>query len=168
MVKAFSKMVTKENKHLKQFYILIPALSINCVEHITRGKEQVNKKMASRAFIYDDGFVLGIAYFLTLLKQHDHYKTLHWEEAAKTYFVETRKEAKAVTVDTTKHSAKHIEDLNMQRQLLARKLQFMEEEFAFFEYNMISAKVLFKSNNAAEPQKAAPPQPPAEEQKAEI
>lgn len=73
-----------------------------------------------------------------------------------------------MTVDTTKHSAKHIEDLNMQRQLLARKLQFMEEEFAFFEYNMISAKVLFKSNNAAEPQKAAPPQPPAEEQKAEI
>jgi WASH complex subunit 7 len=79
MVKAFSKMVTKENKHLKQFYILIPALSLNCIEHIIRGKEQANKKITTKAFIYDDGFVLGLAYFLTLLKQQDYYKTLHWE-----------------------------------------------------------------------------------------
>ncbi len=78
MVKAFGKIVTKENKHLKHFYALVPALSINFVENLTRGKEQSTKKIASKAFIYDDGFVLGIAYFLTLLKQHDHYKTLHW------------------------------------------------------------------------------------------
>jgi WASH complex subunit 7 len=132
MVKAFSKLVTKENKHLKLFYHIVPALSINCVEHITRGKEQANKKITSRAFIYDDGFVLGLAYFLTLLKQHDHYKTLHWEEAARTYFAETKKESKAANVDTANHSAKFIEDLNMQKQLLIRKLQFMEEEFTFF------------------------------------
>jgi hypothetical protein len=37
---------------------------------VTRGKEQINKKITTKAFIYDDGFILGIAYFLTLLKQH--------------------------------------------------------------------------------------------------
>ncbi len=78
MVKAFSKLVTRDNKHLKLFYYIIPALSINGIEYITRGKEQATKKIASRTFIYDDGFVLGLAYFLTLLNQHDHYKTLHW------------------------------------------------------------------------------------------
>lgn len=78
MVKAFSKIVTKENKHLKLFYMLIPALSINYVEFVARGKDQINKKLSSKAFIYDDGFVLGIAYFLTLLKQHEHFKILRW------------------------------------------------------------------------------------------
>jgi len=39
----------------------------------------------------------------------------------------------------------------MQKQLLIRKLQFMEEEFTFFEYNMNSAKVLFKSNKPNPP-----------------
>ena len=39
----------------------------------------------------------------------------------------------------------------MQKQLLIRKLQFMEEEFTFFEYNMNSAKVLFKSNKLNPP-----------------
>ena len=38
----------------------------------------------------------------------------------------------------------------MQKQLLIRKLQLMEEEFTFFEYNMNSAKVLFKSNKPSE------------------
>jgi hypothetical protein len=33
----------------------------------------------------------------------------------------------------------------------------MEEEFAFFEYNMISAKVLFKNSKNAEPKDAAAP-----------
>jgi hypothetical protein len=40
----------------------------------------------------------------------------------------------------------------MQKQLLIRKLQFMEEEFTFFEYNMNSAKVLFKTNKGEQPQ----------------
>ena len=71
MVKAFGKIVTSESsKHLKQFYLLIPALSINYVEFVIRGKDQITKKITTKAFIYDDGFVLGVAYFLTLLKQH--------------------------------------------------------------------------------------------------
>lgn len=31
MVKSFSKIAVKENKHLKLFYTLIPALSVNYV-----------------------------------------------------------------------------------------------------------------------------------------
>lgn len=161
MVKAFGKIVTKENKHLKMFSSLIPALSINYVEFVARGKDQINKKLSSKAFVYDDGFVLGIAYFLTLLKQHDHYKTLHWEAATKFYFTEAKKESKAATVDASNHSAKFIEDLNMQKQLLIRKLHLMEEEFTFFGYNIVSAKILFKAANAQEG-KDIPKSPPTE------
>lgn len=91
MVSKFSKLASKENKHLKLFYFIIPALSINYVEYVVRGKDQINKKLSSKAFIYDDGFVLGIAYFLTLLKQIDKYKTMHWDLSTKFYFTETKK-----------------------------------------------------------------------------
>lgn len=86
MVKAFSKIATKDSKHLKLFYSILPALSINYVEFVTRGKDQITKKITTKAFIYDDGFVLGVAYYLTLLKQHDKFKTLHWDDATKFYF----------------------------------------------------------------------------------
>ena len=146
MVKAFSKITTKDSKHLKLFYMILPALSINYVEYVTRGKEQINKKITTKAFIYDDGFILGIAYFLTLLKQHEHFKTMHWHEATNFYFTETKKESKAAAIDTANHSAKFIEDMNIQKQLLVKKLQTMEEEFTFFNYNIISAKILFKTS----------------------
>ena len=125
MVKAFGKIVTSESKHLKLFYLLIPALSINYVEFVTRGKDQVNKKITTKAFIYDDGFVLGVAYFLTLLRQNEHYKTIHWDEATTSYLAESKKESKAVAVDTANHSVKFVEDLNIQKQLLIKKLQSM-------------------------------------------
>ncbi len=66
-----------------------------------------------------------------------------------------------MAVNTANHSAKFIEDLNMQKQLLIRKLDFMEQEFTFFEYNMNSAKVLFKSNKQDPPanKEPAPPAP---------
>lgn len=35
--------------------------------------------MSANTFLYDDGFVVGVAYLLTLLKQNPHYKSLHWD-----------------------------------------------------------------------------------------
>jgi WASH complex subunit 7 len=105
MIKTFSKIVTKDNKHLKLFYLIVPALSINYVEYVSRGKEQINKKLSSKAFLYDDGFVLGLSYFITLLKQNDHYRTMHWENAADVYFSESKTYSKDQT-DSSSHSAK--------------------------------------------------------------
>lgn len=45
------------------------------------GKEQINKKLSMKAFINDDGLLLGVAYFLALLRQQDHYQALHWDLA---------------------------------------------------------------------------------------
>ena len=52
---------------------------------MARGKEQITKKFSSRAFIYDDGLVLGIAYFLSLLRQNLQYKTLQWSTSTAAY-----------------------------------------------------------------------------------
>jgi WASH complex subunit 7 len=44
LVKSFRKIASKENKHLKQFYLIVPALTINYVENTLIGKEQINKR----------------------------------------------------------------------------------------------------------------------------
>lgn len=38
MLKLFGKLAGKENKHLNNFFMIIPVLSINFVDHMTRGK----------------------------------------------------------------------------------------------------------------------------------
>lgn len=86
MIKACSKISSKENKHLKQFYMILPVLTINYVEYMARGKEQINKKIASKAFLYDDGFTLGISFFINLLKQHEYVRILHWDTSTQQYF----------------------------------------------------------------------------------
>lgn len=48
----------------------------------------------------------------------------------------------------------------MQNQLLLKKLEMMEEEFMFFNYNIVSAEVLFKGNIQKEA-KDIPKSPPS-------
>jgi len=43
------------------------------------------------------------------------------------------------------------DNLNMQKQLLINKLVLMNEEFTLFNYNLISANVLFQNSNVPPP-----------------
>lgn len=47
-----------KNSHLKNFYLIIPPLTINFVEHSLAAKDNMNKKNKSGAFT-DDGFAMG-------------------------------------------------------------------------------------------------------------
>ena len=95
---------------------------------MTRGKEQINRKLNSKAFLYDDGLVLGIAYLLSLLKQNLHYKTLHWDIATMAYFEQAKAYSRDMSSkDSPNRSAKLREELNMQNQLLLKKLELMEQ-----------------------------------------
>jgi hypothetical protein len=44
MVTGFESVNSKENKHLELFYYIIPALTLNFVEHMLISKEKVMKK----------------------------------------------------------------------------------------------------------------------------
>ena len=128
LVKGFSKIANKENKHLKLFSFLVPALTINYIENMMIGKEQINKKLSLKAFINDDGLLLGISYFLALLKQTTLYKALHWDVAIKNHFEERIKETKEFTRKADK-TQKVNEDLDIQRDLSLRRLTMQLEEF---------------------------------------
>lgn len=48
----------KNNSHLHNFYILIPALTINFIEHSINSKEKMYKKSKGGMFT-NDGFAVG-------------------------------------------------------------------------------------------------------------
>lgn len=51
-------MSNKNNSHLHNFYILLPSLSLNFIEHSINSKEKMYKKSKGAMFT-DDGFAVG-------------------------------------------------------------------------------------------------------------
>jgi WASH complex subunit 7 len=80
IVRNFDGITAQENtKHLKLFYLTIPALSISYIEHIQKGQEKIQSKMKNvDGFISDDGFPLGLAYMLKILGQTEKFASLNW------------------------------------------------------------------------------------------
>lgn len=58
-----------KNVHLKNFYAIVPPLTLNFVEHMILSKDKMSKKNKVGAAFTDDGFAMGIAYILRLLDQ---------------------------------------------------------------------------------------------------
>lgn len=85
LVKTFQGvLLSKENDHLKTFCMIVPALCISYVEASLVSKENMAKvvKGAPTKEIYftDDGFAMGIAYCLAILKQTKKNEALHWQD----------------------------------------------------------------------------------------
>lgn len=51
-------MSSESNSHLHNFYILVPALTLNYIEHSINSKEKMFKKSKGARFT-DDGFAVG-------------------------------------------------------------------------------------------------------------
>ena len=76
---------------LKNCYALIPAVSISYIDHITRGREKLQKKNNTDACISDDGFALGIVYLLRILGVQDEFNSLNWFDSVSDKLVRDKK-----------------------------------------------------------------------------
>ena len=60
LVNVFSKQFNSDkHSHLKNFYMIVPALSINFVEYLIGAKEKMLKNNKDGAAFTDDGMAMG-------------------------------------------------------------------------------------------------------------
>jgi len=77
--RVFAEEVQKEhNQHLKNFFVIIPPLTLSFVDHMLAAKDRASQKGKEAFAFTDDGFALGVAFVLKLLRQYADFDSLHW------------------------------------------------------------------------------------------
>ena len=66
MVSVFGKQLhDQKHSHLKNFYVIVPPLTVNFVEHMINAKERMNKNnISGGAAFTDDGLAMGMLFLL--------------------------------------------------------------------------------------------------------
>ncbi len=96
LVNVFQKvLLTKEHDHLKNFYLIVPALCISWVEASLTAKDcmyKATRGVVREMYYTDDGFPVGVAYCLAILKQTRKFEALHWVDTVRTKHKEDAKD----------------------------------------------------------------------------
>ncbi|CAB1331538.1 unnamed protein product [Coregonus sp. 'balchen'] len=113
-----------KNMHLRNFYMIVPPLTVNFVEHSIGCKEKLNKKNKVGAAFTDDGFAMGVAYILKLLDQYLEFDSLHWFQAVREkYMKEMSAVVKEQNVQATSQDEKLLQTMNLTQKRLDIYLQ---------------------------------------------
>uniref|UniRef100_A0A672GP26 WASH complex subunit 4 n=1 Tax=Salarias fasciatus TaxID=181472 RepID=A0A672GP26_SALFA len=135
-----------KNMHLRNFYMIVPPLTVNFVEHSINCKEKLNKKNKSGAAFTDDGFAMGVAYILKLLDQYLEFDSLHWFQAVRDKY---KKEMNAVVKEQNVQSASQDEKLLQTMNLTQKRLDIYLQEFELLYFSLSSARIFFRADKTA-------------------
>lgn len=127
--------------HLKCFYLIVPALMINYVEHMLQAKDKLNKKDKLGALFTDDGFAIGLTYVLKLLDQINQFNSLHWFKSLKQKYKAERDELNKRRAQCGTNAD---EKLQQTFALTEKRITSFQQEFDLLFYNLSSAKIFFQ------------------------
>lgn len=126
-----------KNVHLKNFYVIIPPLTLNFVEHMILAKDKMSKKNKVGAAFTDDGFAMGVAYIMKLLDQDSNFEGLHWFDSVWRHISDERK---VLQEQQQQGSAQ----LQQALALTEKKIKTLEEEYKLLYYSLTSARIFFR------------------------
>jgi len=140
--------------HLSNFYIIIPALTLNYVEYLLTAKDRVLKKSSqlhsqaieSGGYVFcDDGFAIGIAYILKLLNQTQNFDALHWFDSVKEHYnqVIAKLDEQAAQDKHSRKSRKERQEQQQTTVLNQKKLRSYMREFDLLKFSFAGAKIFF-------------------------
>uniref|UniRef100_A0A673GME4 WASH complex subunit 4 n=1 Tax=Sinocyclocheilus rhinocerous TaxID=307959 RepID=A0A673GME4_9TELE len=141
-----SEFRSVKNMHLRNFYMIVPPLTVNFVEHSISCKEKLNKKNKVGAAFTDDGFAMGVAYILKLLDQYQEFDSLHWFQAVREKYV---KEMNAVVKEQNVQSTSQDEKLMQTMNLTQKRLDVYLQEFELLYFSLSSARIFFRADKTA-------------------
>ncbi|KAM9807729.1 WASH complex subunit 4 [Neosynchiropus ocellatus] len=135
-----------KNMHLRNFYMIVPPLTVNFVEHSISCKEKLNKKNKTGAAFTDDGFAMGVAYILKLLDQYLEFDSLHWFQAVRDKY---KKEMSTMMKEQHVHSTGQDEKLLQTMNLTQKRLELYLQEFELLHFSLSSARIFFRADKTA-------------------
>nr|XP_039256887.1 WASH complex subunit 4-like [Styela clava] len=144
---------SQKNMHLRNFYAILPPLTLNFVEHSISCKEKMNKKNKQGAAFTDDGFAMGVAYILKLLDQYKDFDSLHWFQSVKHKHEEDMKSQKKDVTSSSKkqQSSSNItedEKLLQATSLALKRILIYQREFELLYFSLSSARIFFRGNKS--------------------
>ncbi|MGH0129467.1 UNVERIFIED_CONTAM: hypothetical protein FKN15_075545, partial [Acipenser sinensis] len=135
-----------KNMHLRNFYMIVPPLTVNFAEHSISCKEKLNKKNKVGAAFTDDGFAMGVAYILKLLDQYQEFDSLHWLHAVREKYL---REMKAVVKEQNVQATSQDEKLMQTMNLTQKRLDVYLQEFELLYFSLSSARIFFRADKTA-------------------
>jgi WASH complex subunit 7 len=142
MVGAFAgELRIEQNDHLKNFFVIVPPLMLAYVDHMLLEKDRMGKKGKFGCFT-DDGFAIGVAYILSVLKQNGKFESLHWFDSLTDEFKEQERQLNAA------RAAPRDQDDLAQHSLRMRKLRNRKAEFDLLYYAFNGARIFFRGEGA--------------------
>jgi WASH complex subunit 7 len=133
-----------KNIHLRNFFIILPPLTLNFVEHMINSKEKLNKKNKIGAAFTDDGFAMGVAYILKLLDQYHEFDSLHWFQSVRERYMKEKED-----IQKQPMTARQDEKLQQTMTLTTRRLDIHQQEFDILYYSLSSARIFFRADKTA-------------------
>jgi len=133
-----------KNMHLRNFFVIVPPLTINYVEHMINSKEKLNKKNKFGAAFTDDGFAMGVAYILKLLDQYQEFDSLHWFDSVRDKYT-----GEKISIQKQKVSGRLDEKLQQTMTLTVKRLDQYKQEFELLYYSLSSARIFFRADKTA-------------------
>ena len=154
LVSVFSKELCNERfAHLQDFHIIVPSVTLNAIESLLKGKEKLSKRgVTEDATFSDDGFALGLAYLLRVLKQMKVFNEIHWFDAVRRHYKGEKDKLLAAKPAKRRWSffaTTSTEEAHNTQLLLARHEGHLAE-FNFLEWTLRAANTFFHNKEDGE------------------
>ena len=134
------------------FYMIVPSLTVNYINKMMVAKDNIARvHKGKEAYFTDDGFAIGIAYILAILKQTKKFDSLHWFKSVQHQYNKDIKEQQdiearraAAKKKKQQRYAGDSDDGENTLTLSARRLGLMNREFNALMFSFSGAKIFFK------------------------